>query len=298
MDNLTHTLTGVLLGRAGLKKLTGRATAALVISANLPDIDGWIAPLVGVQPMVAHRGFTHGIGGIVTLPFVTAALVLLWNRWRPSTQSVRFWPLLLVAFVGGLSHSLMDWLTSYGTRLLEPFSYQWFYSDAWFIIDPWVWIAIIIGLELSWQAERLGRDWTRPARISLAVVTAYAFLNVGISQAAVGAAQSKLAAEQPTLIVANPQPLEFWSRRVLWRNGQVHGDGWWDPVNGVRLNVGVAPNNLGDPRLAAALRTNPRVRAFLFWSRMPIVVEQDGHGLLADQRFSNVRGWSLAVSLD
>jgi inner membrane protein len=80
LDNFTHTLTGVLLGRTGLKRLTGRATAALVIASNLPDIDSFIAPLWGEPSIEAHRGFTHGVGGMVVLPFFTVAMILLWER--------------------------------------------------------------------------------------------------------------------------------------------------------------------------------------------------------------------------
>ena len=47
MDNLTHSLVGALLGRMGLKRLTSRAMPALILAANLPDIDSWVAPLWG-----------------------------------------------------------------------------------------------------------------------------------------------------------------------------------------------------------------------------------------------------------
>jgi inner membrane protein len=288
LDNFTHTLTGVLLGRAGLKRLTGRATAALVISSNLPDIDSWVAPLFGLQPIAVHRGFTHGVGGMVTLPFFTAAIILLWEKLRPGKDAlpVRFWPLLLVAFIGGLFHSLLDWLTSYGTRLLDPLSQQWFYGDAWFIVDPWVWIAMIVGLELSWRAERLGRDWRRPAVAVLAGICVYAALNLGISDRMVAASRIRLAAMRPTMVVANPEPLLFWRREIQWRNAQVHGSGTYDLIRGLRLERQVRRNGLDDPRLAAALRRDARVRAFMFWSRMPIVIERGGKAYLTDQRFS------------
>ena len=39
MDNLTHTLTGVLLARAGLNRLTPRAMLIVIIAANVPDFD-------------------------------------------------------------------------------------------------------------------------------------------------------------------------------------------------------------------------------------------------------------------
>ncbi len=292
MDNLTHTLTGVLLGRAGLKRLTGRATAALVIASNLPDIDSFVAPLLGLQPIAVHRGFTHGIGGFVTLPFFTAVIILLWERLRPSKNPfpVRFWPLVLVALIGGLFHSLLDWLTSYGTRLLDPVSQTWFYGDAWFIVDPWVWIALIVGLELSWRAERLGRDWHRPSLVVLAGLVVYAAFNLGISQRTEAEARYRLSEIRPTMVVASPEPVLFWRRRIQWRTASIHGAGSYDLVRGLRLEPVSEPNRLDDPRLADARAVDARVRAFLFWSRMPIVVERDGRAFLTDQRFAGRQG--------
>jgi len=43
LDNLTHSLAGALLGRMGLKRLSPRAMPALVLAANLPDIDSFVA---------------------------------------------------------------------------------------------------------------------------------------------------------------------------------------------------------------------------------------------------------------
>ena len=72
--------------------------------------------------------------------------------------------LLLVCFLGVLSHPILDFMNTYGVRLLDPLSQRWFYGDTLFIIDPWIWIALILGLEMSWRAERLGRNWTPPLR--------------------------------------------------------------------------------------------------------------------------------------
>ena len=43
MDNLAHTLAGLALAEAGLKRRTALGAATHVIGANLPDADG--APL-------------------------------------------------------------------------------------------------------------------------------------------------------------------------------------------------------------------------------------------------------------
>ena len=73
---------------------------------------------------------------------------------RPVEQPVRFWPLLLCAYVGTLSHPALDWLNSYGIRLLMPFSERWFYGDALYIVDPIMYVVLGAGWWLAWRREK------------------------------------------------------------------------------------------------------------------------------------------------
>ena len=52
---------------------------------------------------------------------------------------------MLLALVGVYSHVFLDYLNNYGVRLLTPVSWQWFYGDAIFIVDPWMWIVLAVG---------------------------------------------------------------------------------------------------------------------------------------------------------
>src|SRR5437762_13230853 len=102
------------MGRMGLKRLTPRAMPALIIAANLPDIDSFVAPWFGYSARTAHRGFTHGIGGLVTLPFLVAAIIWLWEKLLPGKEGpLKLGGLLLVCLLGPLSHPLLDVLTGY-----------------------------------------------------------------------------------------------------------------------------------------------------------------------------------------
>ncbi len=293
MDNLTHSLVGAVLGRAGLKSLTPGAMPALILSANLPDIDSFFAPAFGYESIEAHRGFSHGLGGLVTVPFLAAAIILFLEKLLPGKgRSIKLGALLLVCFIGVLSHPFLDFMNTYGVRLLDPLSQRWFYGDTLFIMDPWIWIMLILGLEMSWRAERLGRSWTRPALWSLGAVLGYIGLNAAISLRAEAVTRPLVErVAEPQMIVAGEVPLEFWRRRMIWRGDGVGGIGSYNilSLNQATLDPVITPLHLDDPRLAAAVNRDKRVRAFLFWSRMPIVIKEKGRASLGDQRFTSGR---------
>jgi inner membrane protein len=155
MDPLAHTLLGATLAESGLKRRSRYATATLLVGANLPDIDA-VANLWGADVALhARRGVTHGVLAMVVLPLLLAAAVWSWYRWRGSTvagvDAPPFRPraILALSFLGVLSHPALDWLNTYGVRLLMPFDGRWFYGDTLFIVDPWFWLLAAAGAVLA-----------------------------------------------------------------------------------------------------------------------------------------------------
>jgi inner membrane protein len=171
MDNVCHTLVGAAIGEAGLKTWTRFGNPALMIASNLPDLDVLVFA-TGTPAVSFRRGWTHGVLAQVLLPIVFAGLVLLWDRWRPQTAAdgppARAGALLLIAYIGVLSHVFLDYLNNYGVRLLMPFSGRWFYGDTLFIVD--VWMLLILGLGVYWSRRR---KHVRPARRALAISAVY-----------------------------------------------------------------------------------------------------------------------------
>lgn len=294
MDNLTHSLIGAALGQAGLKRKTGLAMPALIIAANLPDIDAPCA-IYGVESLSMRRGITHGPIALVLLPLVLAALLYGFDRWqarrgkRPAGRlPVQFSWLLALCYLGAFTHPLFDWFNNYGIRLLEPFSSQWFYGDTLFIIDPWIIAMLGFGVWRSLKRERGGLPWPyRPARTAIAGVTGYVLLNMGISS--VAADSVRMDDPYPHVAVANAVPIAFWRRDVLWRTREGYGAVTYSLFGPRRAGEGEGiPTNLADPRIAARAANDPAARSFLFWSRMP-VAEPDGDTIvLRDQRFLSI----------
>jgi inner membrane protein len=304
VDNLTHSLIGAVIGQAGLKRRTGLAMPALIIGANLPDIDA-TCTVYGIESLAMRRGITHGPIAMVVLPLLLAGALRWFDRWqerrgtRPDARlPVRFGWLLALSLIGCLSHPAADWLNSYGIRLLEPFSSKWFYGDVLFIIDPWLWAILGGGLWLSLRRERGGAARPlRPAQIALLSGIAYVALNLGISRHVAFLAASD--APYAPVNVASPVPLAFWQREVLWRTADGHYGFMPCTVMGCRrYPMEVRRTNENVPGLRDAAAADPAARAFLFWSRMPVAELHEDRIVLRDQRFMDPRvGDRFSVTL-
>lgn len=196
-----------MLAESGLKRRSRYATATLLIGANLPDIDALAELHSSDFELYARRGHTHGILAMVVLPLVLAAAVWLWHRWRASTQAggsgqpgaatgtsvaaidgsgagaPPFNPraVLALAFLAVWSHPLLDWLNTYGVRLLMPFDGRWFYGDTLFIIDPWVWLLAAAGVVMSHAVTaRALAGWVLLALLTSALVLATTLVPPGV----------------------------------------------------------------------------------------------------------------------
>ncbi len=312
MDNLTHSLVGALLGQAGLKKKTGLAMPALIIGANLPDVDAacffW---LEGQEHLGFRRGITHGPPAMVLLPLILAGLLWGYDRWqtkrgkRPEGRlPVHFGWLYTLSFIGCLTHPALDWLNVYGVRLLEPFSSQWFYGDTLFIIDVWLWALIGFATWFSLRREKADGDWMKPARVAIAVSLTYIGVNGLISAQYASGAESyaQMIFGEPcntggdavecdshkASIIANPLPLAFWDREVLigeegeWIESLSSGDQFWSRALSDDLcSLESAIKNVAK---------DPEIDAFLFWTRAPFAERaEDGSVLLRDARFYDPR---------
>ena len=300
MDNLAHTLVGAALGQAGLKKKTGLGMATLMIAANLPDID--VIGLAFGENLAWRRGWTHGPLALALFPLLLAWAMVAFDRWqarrgkRPEARlPVRFGWVLALAYIGALSHPLLDFLNTYGIRCLMPFSDRWFYGDALFIIDIWLWGALGLGIWLSHRRARADalRAGT-PALAALVLVAAYAGAMGAASLAAERFVARDVAARglgTPEVVVASPVPVDPFRRRIVFKLGEAYGFGdlRWSPAMRFSPEPGLVLTNMSHPAISLAMRQKP-VRDFLYWSRLPFaVVRQTPEGMqviIGDARYN------------
>src|SRR5712691_2886792 len=140
MDNVTHTLTGLMMARTGLGGKTKGAAVMMMLAANAPDMDvvSWFGGTLTY--LEHHREYTHALAFAPLVAFVPFALV----RWIGRA------PLGLAAYLGALVgvlvHLLLDTTNVYGVRLLLPFSDRWLRLDMTDIVDPWILTILVLAL--------------------------------------------------------------------------------------------------------------------------------------------------------
>ena len=294
MDNLCHSLVGMALSRAGLNRRTALATSTLVIANNLPDIDVGVFA-TNTLAMSFRRGWTHGVPAQLTLPIALTAAMVVYDRYRkkPSPPD-RIVPsqILLLSYIGVLLHVFMDWTNSYGVRLLMPFSERWFYGDALYIVDPWLYLM----LGLGWW---LGKRNARAARIGVTLAAIYVIAMLAsnvIARREVAGGLARAGRPADTRFMVTPVVVNPFRREVIIDIGDRYEKGnlWFDPLPHFRPAGFGLPKGLEEPLAQPALQT-PRAHAYLRWSRFPFVqVEPSGIVWLNDYRYANAGpyGWS------
>ena len=167
MDNITHSLVGVALadlamGRRATKVQRPLFVGAGIIAANLPDIDlaySAITP-APLGYLLHHRGHTHTVLGLAVLALVLVAAYWFFPSVRKMRLSgrLRFWLLIAIALA---SHLALDALNSYGVHPFYPVDNNWYFGDAVFILEPWLWL--VLGIAAALNAR------SRAARLAVAL---------------------------------------------------------------------------------------------------------------------------------
>ena len=300
MDNLAHALTGLAMGHAGLKRRTPLALTTLALAANAPDID-IVVVATDTLAVYFRRGWTHGPPAMVLLPVALTLLVVAFDRLVRQRRPVPPPPVvprevLLVAALGTWSHPLLDYMNSYGIRLLMPLAGRWFYGDALYIVDPWLFLLLGAGVWMAWKS-RAASNGARAARLGLLWAALYvaAMYGSNLWARAVVAEGLARAGRGDARFMVTPVMVNPFQREVLVDLGDRYEKGFvtFAPLPRFRPAGYGVEIHADDPAAQAAAAT-PLARQYLTWSRFPFyVVERTAEGTvvyLNDARYSGPSG--------
>lgn len=273
VDNLTHTLTGLMLARAGLDRLTPRATLILVLASNAPDIDiaaGAAGPLAYLDH---HRGWTHALAGAPVMAALTVAAARLFHR-KPLPWARAF----LAALVGALAHTGLDWTNVYGVRLFEPFSRDWSQAGVTSVVDLWIWAALGLAVAAPWIARLVnaeigarpgrGRGW---AAFALAFLLLYNGGRAVLHARAVASLEARIyPGGLPLRTSALPtpaNPFEWVGLVETDADWSIHRVRLWEEFDPLAGRIYYKP---GDAALLEKVRRTDTFRRFLVFSQWPL----------------------------
>ncbi len=308
MDNLTHTLTGLVLSRTGLNRWHARSGLVLMLAANVPDIDIVTALRGSLTYFEYHRGLSHAIA---MAPLMALLPVLLVCGIYRTTQGWK--AAYALSIIGVASHLLLDWTNTYGVRFLLPFSARWFRLDLNSIIDLWIWgvlllagIGPLLGRLVTSEIGGKAGSGRGLAFFALSFLVVYDFSRYLIHQRAIEALNSRVyqggapiqVAAFPTSAV-NPFEWAGWVERpeVAMRfSMNLLAD--FDPTTPVLVVHKPEPA----PALDAARQTFP-VRKFLefaqypSWQVIPVADPEGAHRVeVRDWRFGFTAGATVDAS--
>jgi inner membrane protein len=295
MDNICHTLVGAALAESGLKRRTAMGSATLMIAANLPDVDVIAVPLG--HSLGFRRGITHGVPALVILPVMLTLVILGWYRWRGRRgEPAKPGSLLVLSAAGVATHPFLDWMNTYGMRWLMPLDPSWSYADTLFIVDPWIWLALALGVWLSRRREAhraSGHASSTPAKVALVAVGLYIAAMGALTIFARGRVRGTLEARgiMSDTVVVEPVTANPFRRRViyLWE-GSYHLATWpVAPASDLSEPWFEIPLNGAHAAVAAANRTD-EAREYHSWARLPYyLIEPSGDTTwvtIADARYT------------
>ena len=276
MDNLTHSLTGILLSRAGLNKLAPSATGLLLIALNAPDIDIVTALGGELAYLEHHRGLTH------TFLFSPVMALFPFAFWPLLARGVRKGRLqwvgaYVLSLIGVWVHVLQDWWNVYGIPFARPFTPEWFRLDWVNIIDIWLWVILVVAtaaplltrlVDSEIGAPRTaGRGW---AWFGIIAVAAYLGTRGQLHNAAIHQLSSRIyMGEPPKRVAAFPSEVAPWR----W-TGLVEGADFYK-ILPVDLSAELDPDSgrvLHQPPPSDAIQSARATRSaavFLRFSRFP-----------------------------
>jgi inner membrane protein len=178
VENVTHSLLGAVLASAALPDAAARPTRRLFLAAgiaasNAPDLDLLYTSITPAPLgyLLQHRGHTHTLVGLIPLAVGLALATLALPAGR-QLGPVELRRLCLIIVAGLAGHLAMDATNWYGVHPFFPIDNRWYYGDALFIFEPWLWL--ILGLFAAMNTHR------RLARAALIALVAALPIATGI----------------------------------------------------------------------------------------------------------------------
>lgn len=217
MDPLSQAVVGTLgaqslsLFSSHVRNDLKRASLVGAIAGLTPDLDVLIRS--SSDPLLAlefHRQFTHSLAFIPIGALIVAATLFGLSRLKRDSTAQFSW-MYAYALAGYATHGLLDACTNYGTQLLWPFANTRISWNLISIIDP-LFTLPLLGLAV------FAIGYRSPRIVAGAIVFAFAYLGVGLSQRLTLEAHVQKIAETRGHVIERIDVKPSFANLILWRS--------------------------------------------------------------------------------
>ena len=219
MDSLSQIVLGAAVGEILLgRKLGNKAMLLGAIVGTLPDLDVIynFFDSNAASHLRAHRGYSHSM-----FTHLLISVPLAWWSVRVSDKIRSFKPWYQFWFLVLFTHALLDCFTTYGTRLLLPFTdYQVAFNNI-AVVDPLYTIPFLILLVMAMFFKRTSMARRRLAWSGIAISCTYIVLTFGLKYQAHQIFRADLEEKGIRGVELNATPTIFNS--ILW-SAQAYDD--------------------------------------------------------------------------
>lgn len=143
MDSLTQGLLGAATFALVKDKDIGKKSLLIgAMAGTIPDLDVLFAPFFNdIEFLSVHRSFSHSIIFAIILSFILGEI---FHRIYDKKQEKKSWNLAF--FLAIFTHSILDWCTTYGTKLISPFNDHLFSLNSIHVFEPIYTVILLIGI--------------------------------------------------------------------------------------------------------------------------------------------------------
>jgi len=210
MDSLTQGLLGAATFAIVKDKDIGKKSLLIgAIAGTIPDLDVLLVPLFSdIEFLTVHRSISHSIALAIILSLLFGEI---FYRYYKRKQSRNGWNLAF--FLAIFTHSILDWCTTYGTKLISPFDDHLFSLNSIHVFEP-IYTGILFGGILIHILKSRKKLKSEAIKYSLILSTCY--LLIGLASKNHAYYHFKTQLENDNLvyeeILVSPTPLNIF----LW----------------------------------------------------------------------------------
>jgi len=216
MDSLTQGLLGAATFAVVKDKEIGEKS--LLIGAavgTIPDLDIFLSPLFNdIEFLTVHRSFSHSIGFAILLSLFLGEI---FHRLYKRKHSRAKW--YFAFFLAIFTHSLLDWCTTYGTKLISPIDDHLFSLNSIHVFEPIYTSILLIGILI----HLINKKTNKGLRNALILSTCYLVFGIISKNHAYYHFKSQLDKEKIVYddVLVSPTPLNsfLWHGIAKAKNG-------------------------------------------------------------------------------